>query len=105
MVEKLPSPPRWKSVIVDIPGGSMVTEAERTLFYREVPECWEYKFGNPTYNKSFEVVPRKTYSKIEGQEEDSGEPGDLQSQAEETRERLYDEIASGDWMNKMQVSL
>lgn len=78
-------------MVVDIPGGTTLTEKERTLFFRELPECWQYKFRNPTYRGHFEVVPRKTYSVPEGDGKEE--------------ERLLDEIASGDWMNRMQVWL
>ncbi len=88
MVERLPSPPRWMSVVVDIAGGTTATEKERLLFFRDVAECWQFKFGTPTYLKSFEVVPRMTYTIPE----EGRDP-----------ERIIDETPSGDWMHKMQV--
>jgi len=73
-------------MIVDIPGGSTVSDKERRFFWRDLDECFMYKFGNPTYHQSFEVVARKTFSLSTG-------------------EQIYDEIPSGTWMSGMQVSM
>lgn len=83
-------------MVVDIPGGSTATVKERTLFFREIPECFQYKFRNPTNRESFEVVPRKTYATPPSEE--TGEEGET-----EEGDRLFDEIPAGDWMHKMQV--
>lgn len=123
MVERLPSPPRWFSVKVDIPGGSTLTEQERMLYFRELPECFQFKFGNPTYRNCFEVIPRKTYPlmredgdedkeedkdmdvdvDVGGQDPDQGE--DQENDQDDTDDgRLINEIPTASWMWQKQVS-
>lgn len=82
-IERLPSPPRWKEAEVEVQGGS--TKKPLTLFYRDGLECFKFLFGNPLFRDHMDYAPRREYSTNDG------------------RERLYNEIMTGDLAWSLQV--
>ena len=75
-VELLPSPPRWKEEEIDIEGGN--TKEPMSLYYRDALECFKFTFANPLFLDHMDYVPRHEYAD------------------QEKRERLYNEMMTGD---------
>lgn len=80
----LPSPPRWKETIVNVPGGR--TKDPIALYYRDGLECFRFLFGNPLFRDHMEYVPRREFT------------------TDEQPERLYNEMMTGDLAWNLQVS-
>lgn len=82
-IELLPSPPRWKEVEVQVPGGT--TKVPLTLFYRDGLECFKFLFGNPLFLNHMDYVPRREYT------------------SDDKKERLYNELMTGNLVWSLQV--
>lgn len=84
-IETLPSPPKWKSTEVEIPGGS--TTDPLIFYYRDGLECFRFLFGNPLFRDAQEFVPRKEWV-------DEGRSS-----------RVYNDVMSGDRVWDLQVCI
>lgn len=84
-IENLPSPPRWKAIGVDVQGGT--TKEPLTFYYRDGLDCFRFLFGNPLFLNHMDYIPRREYTD------------------EERKERLYNEIMTGDMAWSLQVPI
>ena len=83
-IEILPSPPRWKACMVEVPGGR--TRAPIKFLFRDGVQCFSFLFGNPIFKDNMEYAPRRVWE-------------------DETKtSRLYSETMTGDLPWELQVS-
>lgn len=124
-VELLPSPPRWKSCEVAVPGGT--TKGKTELLFRDGFECFSFLFGNPIFQGQLDLSPQRVSRKT-GEEEDhggeggegdtadgaaevdcgregDGEESSGQTTSTSKSDRIYSEIMTGDWAWTTQVRL
>ena len=81
----LPSPPRWKETVVEVPGGN--TKDPLVLYYRDGLECFRHLFGNPLFVDYMDYIPRREYT--------NGE----------RVERLHNDLMTGDRVWELQVKM
>jgi hypothetical protein len=89
-IDQLPHGPEWHCEIVtaqgdilDENGSQMVEDLE--LWYRDPVECVRELLSNPAFMEYLCYAPERVYSDSEG------------------KERIYDEMWTGDWWWEMQV--
>ncbi len=96
-IELLPSPPRWKSCEVEVPGGSSKKSME--LLFRDGFECFSFLFGNPIFQDQLELSPRRVFdSAVTCSDSDS-------DGSTPQHPRVYSEIMTGNWPWEVQVML
>lgn len=91
-IDSLPTGPEWKRVIISVLGDEIdrdgkLVEEELELWMRDPVECIRELMQNPTFKDSMEYVPERIYKDAEG------------------KVRVYEEMWTGDWWWKIQVSL
>lgn len=77
----MPAPPKWKSAKIVL---SEIPDQPQTLYYRDLNEAIDYLFGNPSYSKTMDYVPRRIF--------------------EANGDRVYHEFCTGDGWWEAQVS-
>jgi hypothetical protein len=89
-IDQLPHGPEWKCEIItaqgdilDENGSRMVEDLE--LWYRDPVECVRELLSNPAFKEYVCYAPERVYSDNEG------------------KERIFDEMWTGDWWWEMQV--
>ena len=84
-IDLLPGTVPWKQVEVKVPGGS--TTDPLVLNYRPADECFEELFKVPLFREHMDYTPRREYT--DGSK----------------KERLYNEIFTGDRAWELQVRM
>ncbi|KAG8938412.1 hypothetical protein FRC04_008937, partial [Tulasnella sp. 424] len=56
--EAMPAPPKWKSAKIVL---SEIPDQPQTLYYRDLNEAIDYLFGNSSYSKTMDYVPRRIF--------------------------------------------
>ena len=79
----LPATVLWKQVEIRIQGAA--TKEPLKLYYRDALECFKHLFSNPLFSGHMDLIPRREYT------------------GEEKRERLYNEMMTGDRAWGLQV--
>ena len=79
----LPATVPWKQVEIKVQGA--VTKEPLMLYFRDALECFKHLFSNPLFSGHMDFYPRREYTD------------------EEKRERLYNEMMTGDRAWDLQV--
>ncbi len=87
-VESLPSPPKWQTMIIDIPGGTTKSKEQRRFYFRTAKDCLMFLMKDPMFDGDMELHPYTKYSK-------ASDPNE--------KEQIVDNPMSGVYFNMIQV--
>lgn len=90
-IDVLPTGPEWKRSIIsvlgdEVDGDGKLIEEELELWMRDPVECIRELMQNPAFKESMAYAPERVYRDSEG------------------KNRIYEEMWTGDWWWKAQVS-